>query len=138
MRTWPACTMAAGSILASLTFAQFLAEDSGGATTEGRQGGIPRYNGDVTRLNEWIFRTRMLAQKEKSMAETEQKKLGNLALRLVEGLSGQALKIAQQLDLGKLEDTSKGVEYLIDSSKPEPSKVASCLVNMANRCPNMC
>ncbi|CAE7370648.1 TY4B-J, partial [Symbiodinium sp. CCMP2456] len=60
----------------------------------------------------------MLAQKEKTMSDSEAKKLGSLPLRLVEGLSGQALKIAQQLDVSKL-DTADGTDYLIEKISSE-------------------
>ncbi|CAE7224139.1 RE2, partial [Symbiodinium sp. CCMP2456] len=111
--------MAAGTLLDSLKFAHFThdQDEAGGAATEGRNG-VPRYNGDASRLNEWTFRVRMLAQKEKTMSDSEAKKLGSLPLRLVEGLSGQALKIAQQLDVSKL-DTEGGTDYLIEKISSE-------------------
>ncbi|CAE7536321.1 RE2 [Symbiodinium microadriaticum] len=111
--------MAAGTLLDSLRFARFIndQDEAGGAATESRHG-IPRYNGDASRLTEWVFRVKMLAEKEKSISETEAKKLGSLPLRLVEGLSGQALKIAQQLDVSKLA-AEGGVDYLIEKISTE-------------------
>ena len=110
--------MASGSLLDGLRFQRFLAdEESTGQTaslTEGRFG-IPRYNGDPSRLNEWIFRSRTLERKEKSLVDTEQKKLGPLTLRLIECFSGQALIIAQGLDMAKLEKAEDGLDYLIES-----------------------
>ncbi|CAE7562382.1 RE1 [Symbiodinium sp. CCMP2592] len=112
--------MSAGSLLDSFRYAQFISEDEpGGSTTEGRQG-VPRYNGDAAKLNEWIFRARMMAKKEAGLSESEQKKLGSLSLRLIEGLSGHALKIAQQLDLAKLDQANgKGLDYLIEKITTE-------------------
>ncbi|CAE7561028.1 RE2 [Symbiodinium necroappetens] len=111
--------MAAGTLLDSLRFARFIhdQDEAGGAATESRYG-IPRYNGDASRLTEWVFRVKMLAEKEKSISEAEAKKLGSLPLRLVEGLSGQALKIAQQLDVSKLA-AEGGVDYLIEKMSTE-------------------
>eukprot|EP00439_Symbiodinium_sp_Y106_P072384 s1237_g13.t1 len=103
-----------GSLLDSLRYAQFVSEDDhGSGATEGRQG-VPRFNGDASRLNEWTFRVRLLEKKEHGLSETEQQKLGRLSLRLIEGLSGQALKVAQQLELSKL-DATKGLDYLIEA-----------------------
>ena len=111
--------MAAGTLLDSLRYARFIhdQDEAGGAATESRHG-IPRYNGDASRLNEWMFRVKMLAEKEKSISEAEAKKLGSLPLRLVEGLSGQALKIAQQLDVKKLA-AEGGTDYLIEKISTE-------------------
>ena len=53
------------------------------------------------------------------MTETELKKLGPLALRLIECFSGQALKVAQNLDIKKLEKSDEGVTYLLDSLTTE-------------------
>ena len=117
----PFHAMASGSVLDGLRFQRFLAdEDATGApasTTEGRYG-VPRYNGDPSRLNEWIFRARTLERKENAQAE-EQKKLGPLTLRLIECFTGQALKIAQGLDMAKLEKPETGLNYLIDALSGE-------------------
>ena len=69
--------MASGSLLDGLRFARFLAdEDAAGpgfSSTEGRFG-VPRFNGDPTRLAEWTFRVKALERKEAGMSDTEQKK----------------------------------------------------------------
>ena len=52
-------------------------------------------------------------QKERGMQEDELKKLGPLGLRLLEGLSGHALQIAQLLDMDEI-SKPKGPEYLMD------------------------
>ena len=113
--------MASGSVLDGLRFQCFVAdEDATGAaasTTEGRCG-VPRHNGDPSRLNEWIFRARTLERKEATVTD-EQKKLGPLTLRLIECFTGQALKIAQGLDMSKLEKADTGLDYLIDSLTDE-------------------
>ncbi|CAE7819581.1 unnamed protein product, partial [Symbiodinium necroappetens] len=115
------CAMASGSVLDGLRFQRFVAdEDATGAaasTTEGRYG-VPRHNGDPSRLNEWIFRARTLERKEATVTD-EQKKLGPLTLRLIECFTGQALKIAQGLDMSKLEKADTGLDYLIDSLTDE-------------------
>ncbi|CAE7219311.1 TY4B-J [Symbiodinium sp. KB8] len=114
--------MASGSVLDGLRYSRFLADEDAAtgvtaSTTEGRYG-IPRYNGDPSRLNEWIFRAKTLERKEAALTD-EQKKLGPLTLRLIECFSGQALKIAQGLDMAKLEKPDTGLTYLIDSLSGE-------------------
>ena len=121
------CAMASGSVLDGLRFQRFVAdEDATGAaasTTEGRYG-VPRHNGDPSRLNEWIFRARTLERKEATVTD-EQKKLGPLALRLIECFTGQALKIAQGLDMSKLEKADKPESY----TKPVHRPAAGWLVS---------
>ena len=114
--------MASGSVLDGLRYSRFLADEDAAtgvtaSTTEDRYG-IPRYNGDPSRLNEWIFRAKTLERKEAALTD-EQKKLGPLTLRLIECFSGQALKIAQGLDMAKLEKPDTGLTYLIDSLSGE-------------------
>eukprot|EP00439_Symbiodinium_sp_Y106_P069031 s1781_g11.t2 len=41
------------------------------------------------KIHEWVFKVKMMAMKEKSISESEAKKLGSLPLRVVEGLSGR-------------------------------------------------
>ncbi len=77
-----------------------LAEDQ---NSEGKFG-IPRFGGQPSALQEYAFRVRSKMHRESKMDESEVKKLGPLGLRLVEGLRGDALKLAQQL---KMEDLSK-------------------------------
>ena len=71
--------------------------------SEGKYG-IPRFSGEPTQLPEYTCRVQMKILREKSMEESELKKLGPLGLRLVEGLRGRALRLAQQL---KPEDLAK-------------------------------
>ena len=52
------------------------------------------------------------------MNEDEQKKQGPLGLRLLEGLSGHALQVAQLLDIDELEKKS-GVDFLIEKFQTE-------------------
>ena len=63
--------------------------------------GIPRFNPEATRLAEYTFRVRTKMVKEATLGD-ERKKLGPLALRLGEGLSGVALRLAQTLDIEEL------------------------------------
>ena len=74
--------------------------------------GIPRYGGDAAGLHEYAYRVRMRMQREALMDKTEAKKNGPLGLRLVEGLRGQALRIAQSLD-PKVLSADDGPEKLL-------------------------
>ena len=74
--------------------------------------GIPRYAGEPTGLQEYTFRIRTRILKEKAMEASEVKKLGPLGLRMVEGLRGPALRLAQQIAPEKLA-TGDGPEMLI-------------------------
>ena len=49
------------------------------------------------------------------MAEDEVKKLGPLALRLVDGLRGATLQVARTLPVDELANKGKGVEFLLKS-----------------------
>ena len=99
------------AILELLRYQNFIAEDDTSTTTEGKFG-IPRFNGEPTRLAEYAFRVRARTYKEKALGKEERDKLGPFGLRLVEGLSGTALRLAQTL---KLEDLAKddGAEKLL-------------------------
>ena len=79
---------------------QTLAEDQ---SSEGKFG-IPRFAGQPSVLQEYAFRVRSKMHREPKMDESEVKKLGPLGLRSVEGLRGDALKLAQQM---KMEDLAK-------------------------------
>ena len=94
-----------------MRYQNFIAEDDTSTTTEGKFG-IPRFNGEPTRLAEYTFRVRARTYKEKALGDDERGKLGPLGLRLVEGLSGTALRLAQTL---KLEDLAAedGAEKLL-------------------------
>ena len=74
--------------------------------------GIPRFSGEPSALNEYAYRVRARVQRESHMDAGEVKKLGPLGLRLVEGLRGTALKMAQQIEPSKLA-TTEAPEILI-------------------------
>ena len=108
----------ASSILESLRFQNFIVADSevasslGYGSTEGKAG-VPRYNGDPGRFAEWQFRVRTRQLREKSLSEEERKKIGPLGLRLLEGLSGHALQVAQLMDIEQLAG-EEGAQKLMD------------------------
>ena len=81
--------------------------------TESKGGGHPRYGGEPQKLSEYSWRVRARMTREALLPEEEQKKLGPLGLRLVEGLSGSALRIAQLIDTTELAG-EKGAEKLLD------------------------
>ena len=64
---------------------------------------FPRFNGDPATLPEYTYRVMARLEKEGKMAKDEVQKLGPLGLRLVEGLRGPALRLAQQVDIKALE-----------------------------------
>lgn len=64
--------------------------------------GIPRFGGNPHHLPEYVYRVQTRIAREQAMTEEEVKKLGPLGLRLVEGLRGQAFRLAQQVDLTTL------------------------------------
>ena len=103
-----------GGVAATISNA---AED---ASAEGKFG-IPRFNGDPSALQEYLYRVRARAAREAHMDQSEVKKLGPLGLRLLEGLRGSAFKIAQQVtieDLGKKEGHEQLLSLLERSLKP--------------------
>ena len=87
----PTFFMAAGPLLDSLRFARFVSDqdEAGGATTESRYGNPAIQWRWFEKIHEWVFKVKMMAMKEKSISESEAKKLGSLPLRVVEGLSGR-------------------------------------------------
>ena len=101
------------AILELLRFSNFVAEDDAGTSTEGKFG-IPRFGLEPTRLAEYSFRVKARMFKEKTLNKEEKEKLGPLGLRLVEGLTGTALRLAQTLSL---EDLAKddGAEKLLSA-----------------------
>ncbi|CAE7717314.1 TY4B-J, partial [Symbiodinium sp. CCMP2456] len=109
----PFATMASSSLLDGLKFSRFLADEDavgqGSFTTEGRDG---------VALLSGLFRVQTLERKEAAMSETEMKKLGPLSPRLIECFSGQTLKVAQTLDIKRLEE-SDGLTYLMDAVATE-------------------
>ena len=101
----------AASVLEMLKASNFASVEDGDNVTEGKFG-IPRYNGDPTRYQEYVFRVRARIRKEKKIDEKEVAKLGPLGLRLLEGLTGTAFRAAQMLDIEKLE-SAEGPEILL-------------------------
>ncbi|CAE7949958.1 unnamed protein product, partial [Symbiodinium sp. KB8] len=104
------CAMAA--LLELLRWPNFTFDDEVGQGTEGKFG-IPRYNGEPTRLSEYVFRVRARMAKEKLLSKEEKEKLGPLGLRLVEGLSGTALRLVQNMGIAELSGDD-GVDKLLD------------------------
>ena len=93
-------------------FANFIRDEESHASTESKGGQIPRFGGEPSRLTEYAFRVRARIAKEKLIGDDEVKKLGPLGLRLVEGLSGAALKVAQQIPT-KVLASPEGAEELL-------------------------
>ena len=89
--------------------------------------GIPRFSGDPMALQEYAFRIRTRAYREQRMDESEVKKLGPLGLRMVEGLRGQALRLAQTMDVKEIAK-GNGPELLLalfeKSLKPRKAQEA--------------
>eukprot|EP00435_Cladocopium_sp_Y103_P028489 s298_g7.t1 len=73
--------------------------------TEGKFG-IPRFDGNPNALQEYEWRVRTKMAKEAEMSKEEVAKMGPLGLRLVEGLRGPALRLAQQVDISVLSSTA--------------------------------
>eukprot|EP00435_Cladocopium_sp_Y103_P075102 s182_g54.t1 len=107
------------ALLDALRWPNFIAEeDSAQMGAEGKSG-IPRFNGEPTRLAEYVFRVKAKQLKEQALSDEERKKHGPLALRLVEGLSGTALRVAQTLDFKELSKPEAGVEKLLAAFEKE-------------------
>ena len=92
------------------TFSQAQEEQT---STEGKAG-VPRFDGEVTKLAEYQFRVRLRQSRERAMDEAELKKLGPLGLRLIDGLRGPALQVARGLQVDKL-SRDEGPTYLLQS-----------------------
>ena len=92
------------------TFSQAQEEQT---STEGKAG-VPRFDGEVTKLAEYQFRVRLRQSRERAMDEAELKKLGPLGLRLIDGLRGPALQGARGLQVDKL-SRDEGPTYLLQS-----------------------
>ena len=73
--------------------------------TEGKFG-VPRFDGNPHTLQEYEWRVRTKMAKEAEMSKDETAKLGPLGLRLVEGLRGPALRLAQQVDISVLSSSA--------------------------------
>ena len=74
--------------------------------------GIPRFGGEAAGLAEYAFRVRARIQREALMDKEETKKYGPLGLRLIEGLRGTALRMAQSMESSVLA-SEKGPEELL-------------------------
>ena len=73
------------SIVECLRWQTFAAAQDDAWSTEAKSG-VPRYDGEVSRLAEYQFRVRLRQAREKAMDGSEVKKLDPLALRLMDGL----------------------------------------------------
>ena len=98
------------SIVECLRWQNFVQSQDEALSTEGKAG-VPRFDGEVTKLSEYEFRVRLRQVREKTMDESELKKIGPLALRLVDGLRGTALQVAKTLAVDELAKP-QGVELL--------------------------
>ena len=109
----------ATSILDSLRYSNFIAAEGdvasslGYGSTEGKSG-VPRYDGDPGRFAEWQFRVRTRQLKEQNLGKDKLKELGPLGLRLLDGLSGHALQIAQLMDNIEKLSEDDGAQQLMD------------------------
>ena len=64
------------SIVDCLRWQNFVqSTNDGSLSTEGKSG-VPRYDGEVSKLSEYQFRVRLRQAREKTMDESELKKLG--------------------------------------------------------------
>ena len=63
---------------------------------------LPGYGGDVQGWADYKFAVSAVERKEAAISEGERKKLGPLALRLVERLAGPALQVAKRIGVDKL------------------------------------
>ncbi len=91
--------------LECLKWHNFAQSNEDAVSTEGKAG-VPRYDGEITRLSEYQFRVKLRELKEKTLEEAELKKVGPLGLRLVEGLRGAALQVARSLPVDQLASTA--------------------------------
>ena len=73
--------------------------------TEGKFG-VPRFDGNPHALQDYEWRVKTKIAKEAEMSKEEIAKLGPLGLRLVEGLRGPALRLAQQVDISVLSSSA--------------------------------
>ena len=116
----------------SLRFSNFITAEGdvtsslGYGSTEGRSG-VPRYDGDPGRFAEWQFRVRTRQLKEKTLGTDKLKELGPLGLRLLDGLSGHALQIAQLMEIEKLSEedgAQKLMDHLLTQLRPRREQQA--------------
>lgn len=125
------------ALLETLKYVNFVRDgDDASGVTEARTGGMPRYNGDASRLSEYAWRVRARATKESFLDDTEKKKHGPLALRLCEALSGPALRVAQGIDtklLAKKEGHEELLKALFAAFKPRREQEARELYSAGSR-----
>lgn len=120
------------SILECLKWQTFVQATEEHASTEGKAG-VPRYDGEVTKLAEYSFRVRLKQARELALPEDERKKLGPLGLRLIDWLRGPALQVARNVKIDKLQG-SDGATYLLEQlqkarrprSKQEARELYQC------------
>ena len=99
------------SVLECLKWQNFSQAAEEHISTEGKSG-VPRFDGDPSKLAEYGFRLRLKMAREKSMEAEQLKKLGPLGLRLIEGLRGPALQVARNLQIERL-SAEDGASYLL-------------------------
>ena len=75
---------------------------------------VPRYDGEPSKLAEYSFRVKLLHTRLQHLDEAEAKKKGPLGLLLIDGLRGQALQVARELDPAKLAKPD-GHKLLVDT-----------------------
>ena len=93
---------------------------------------LPGFGGDPTAWADYRFQVEALQAREEKVSDTERKKLGPLALRLVERLQGPALQVAKQLGvtaLVKEDGTEKLMQALADELMPMRRQAALELYN---------
>ena len=93
---------------------------------------LPGFGGDPTAWADYRFQVEALQAREEKVSDTEKKKLGPLALRLVERLQGPALQVAKQLGvqtLTKEDGTEKLMQALADELMPMRRQAALELYN---------
>ena len=100
--------------------------------------GIPRFGGEPTRLAEYAFRVKACLYKEKTLSKEEKEKLGPLGPRLVEGLTGTALRLAQTLSLDDLAKEDGLLNALEGNSSPSVSSRHASSTLLAPLCPASC
>ena len=101
--------------LECLQWRNFMSNDEG-IQTEGKAG-VPKYDGEASRLAEYTFKVRLRQLREKGMSEEELRKQGPLALRLVDGLRGPALQTVRSMRKMDVLAGEKGVDYLLKELK---------------------
>ena len=93
---------------------------------------LPGFGGDPTAWADYRFQVEAVQAREEKISDTERKKLGPLALRLVERLQGPALQVAKQLGVPVLvreDGTEKLMKALADELMPMRRQAALELYN---------